>query len=112
MPFRATIQREVYTTDRSGQRIVSGYTETPIKRCLFLVTSGNRKSTAKETYEEAMAFYTTPDVDLREGDRIIDIRRKNGATVEAGPYEVHSVKQVPTLSGKVHHLSCKLKGVG
>lgn len=112
LPYRCTLQRGVATTDRSGQAKVAFPTGTLIKKCLYLETSGGKVVTAGESFEGIVAFYVEPSIDIREGDRIINISTKTGQIIEPGPYEVLSVKKVPMLtSSKVHHQSCKLKGL-
>lgn len=110
LPFTATRRRKVEATDRSGQKIIDSYTDLLIKRCLFLETSGNKKAVGKEQFEAVVAFYVDPLTDIEPGDLITDIKDKKGSIVEAGPLEVMSAKRVPGLSGKVHHISCKLSG--
>jgi hypothetical protein len=112
LKYRATITRKVTTTDRSGQEIISNYaTLEDNVRCLFLATSGNKNVVAKEQFSTAIAFYLEPGSALEEGDRIINIRTVGGVIIEPGPFEAVSVKRVPNhLTGKVHHISCKLQG--
>jgi hypothetical protein len=58
-----------------------------------------------------VAFYLSPNSGIEEGDRVVNIRTVGGTVVEPGPFEVVSVKRVPNhLSGKLHHISCKLVG--
>lgn len=112
LKYRATIQRKVTATDRSGQEIITNYAtlEDNVK-CLFLATSGNKNVVAKEQFSTAIAFYIEAGSGVEEGDRIVNIRTVGGAVIEPGPFEAVSVKRVPNhLSGKVHHISCKLQG--
>lgn len=108
LPYTATIERESRTRDRSGQPIITWNTVGTTK-CLFLATSGTRRTVVREEFEAAVAFYVEAGADLQEGDRIVNITGKDGV-IEPGPFIAHSVKKVPNLSGRVHHISCKLVG--
>lgn len=111
LPYRANIQEKIIEKDRSGQERVVGWTTIEVTRCLYLATSGNKKSSQKEDFEATIAFYTKPGSLIDEGHRVTDIVDKNGNIVEAGPFEVRSVKNVPGLSGHIHHISAKIIGV-
>ena len=109
-PFRATIRRGTSTTDRFGQD-TSEYTDVVLsQKCLYNTVSGNKKLNIGEAYQAVIEFYTPATCPIDEGDIIVNIRDKWGKVIEAGPYEAVSVKQVPSLSGRVHHKSCKLVG--
>lgn len=111
MKFRSTIQRKTSVFDRSGQEVVEWKDFETNKKCLFLATSGNKNTVAKEQFGAVVAFYMEPNSGIEEGDRVINIRTVTGAVVEPGPFEVISVKRVPNhLSGHLHHISCKLSG--
>lgn len=113
LPYRTTIKRPVTTSQRSGQAKVTSYTTVESSvRCLFLVTSGNKRTAVREDFEAVMAFYVEPSVDIQEGDLVENILDRDGSVIEAGPFEVLSVKKVGGFKGKVHHQSCKLKGLG
>ncbi len=111
LAFKATITRQVTETNRSGQVVVTGYSEVETIKCLFLTTSGNKRTAMREDFEEVLVFYAEATADIDEGDRIIDIKNRSGVVVEEGPFEVLSVKKVANLSGSIHHLTCKLKGL-
>lgn len=109
--FRCTVQRASTNTTRSGQKEKTYANVITDLKCLYLSTSGNRQTGPQEGHQSVMAFYTLPGTDLREGDLILDITDKSGNIVEAGPFYAESVKKVPSaITGKVHHISCKLKG--
>ena len=112
LPYKATIERGVETVQRSGQRKIDSYSviNSSVK-CLFLSTSGTKRTAVREEFEAVMAFYLEPNADIEEGDIITNIRDKYGSVVEAGRFEVLSVKKVPGLNGVIHHKSCKLKGL-
>jgi hypothetical protein len=101
----------VTSSDRSGQAKVTSYNDIAVRKCLFLSTSGGKKAIAGEVFDTIFAFYADPTVDIDEGDKIVNIKDKSGHVVEEGPFEIISVKRVPGLNGRVHHLSCKLKGL-
>lgn len=109
LPYTCTIERESRERDRSGQPIIT-WKPVGTAKCLFLATSGARRTVVREEFEASVAFYVEADVDLQEGDRISNISGKDGV-IEKGPFLAHSVKKVPNLSGRVHHQSCKLVGV-
>jgi hypothetical protein len=112
MPNRATIQKRVASKDKSGQPIESYVTHKANQKCLFLITSGNKRMLAVEGFQGVGAFYLPPNAEVSEGDRVINIRNKKGEVVEKGPFEVESVKIVTGLfSGGKHHKSCKIKGI-
>lgn len=112
LPYRATIERGVETVARSGQRKIESYTtvETNVK-CLYLATSGSKRTAVREDFETVLAFYLEPTANIEEGDIVTNIKDKTGTVIEAGRFEVLAVKKVPGLGGKVHHLSCKLRGL-
>lgn len=69
---------------------------------------GNKVTSAREDYDQTAALYCESTVDIREGDRISNI---NGmAAFESGPFEVLKVTKVTDFSGRIHHLSCKVRG--
>lgn len=111
MAYKATITRKVLDTDRAGQVIVTGYSTVSTIKCLFMTTSGNKRTAMREDYEEVIVFYLEPTADIDEGDRVINITNKLGTVVEAGPFEVLSVKKMPGLNGRIHHITCKLRGL-
>jgi hypothetical protein len=110
LKFRATVQRRSATEDDWGQNTYTYSTlETP--KCLFLATSGNKNSVAREQFSTAVAFYVEPTSQIEEGDRVVDIKDALGNIVEPGPFEVVSAKRTGNhLTGKLHHISCKLIG--
>lgn len=110
LAYRAVRKRKIESTERSGQKVTTSYDDLRIKKCLYLETSGNKKTVGKEQFEATVAFYVPPGTDIKPGDLITDIKTKRGVVVEAGPLEVMSAKQVPGLTGKIHHISCKLSG--
>lgn len=91
--------------------MTASFSDIAIPKCLFLETSGNKKTVGKEQFESVMAFYVEPGTDIQPGDLIVNITTKSGSVIEAGPLEVVSAKNTPGLSGKIHHISCKLVGV-
>jgi hypothetical protein len=112
LPFRATIKRPIVVPQRSGQPKVAAHsTVEPAVKCMFLVTSGNKRTAMREDFEAVMAFYLEPSVDIQEGDIVENILDRNGSVIEPGPFEVLSVKKVGGFKGKVHHKSCKLRGL-
>lgn len=114
--YICTIQAEgeaVNDPSGSGQKISAGWVPQSNPRCLYLTTSGGSKTTAgQEAYEAIVVLYLDPGVPIEEGNRVVDIRTRTGEVIEAGPFEVHSVKRTPGLAGTVHHLTVKLRGVG
>jgi hypothetical protein len=113
LKFRATIRRNTTSRDASGQVIVDGYDEVEAAvPCLFLTTSGNKKNNIVEDFEANNSLYVQAGVDVHEGDIVVNIRTVGGSIIEAGPFQVRSAKEVPNhLTGKIHHISCKLVGV-
>lgn len=112
LPFTTTIERGVVVIQPSGQSYVDSFTVVSTgTKCLFLTTSGNKRTVMREDFEAVMAFYLEPTADVEEGDIVTNIKDKKGTVVEAGRFEVLSVKKVAGLSGSIHHLSLKLKGL-
>ena len=111
LKFRATILRSQRTRDEAGQVVNSWATVATDVKCLFLEMSGNKVVGPQEGYNGVFAFYVEPSTDIDEGDRVVDILSIDGSVIEAGPLKVESVKKVGShISGRVHHISCKLKG--
>jgi hypothetical protein len=110
LPNTSTIKRGTETSDRSGQKFLS-YVVVDTVKCLFYAPSGTRVINDIDEYKQSANFYVEPIVDIREGDIITDILDGPGNVIEAGPYMVDSVKKVMSFGGKVHHISCKIKGV-
>lgn len=111
LKFKATIQRRTSTTDSWGQEINTWATVATDIKCLFLATSGNKNTVAREQFSTVVAFYVDPGADFEEGDRVLDIKNVAGQIIEPGPFEAVSVKRVGShISGKVHHISAKLVG--
>jgi hypothetical protein len=80
-------------------------------KCLWLEVSGNRVHGPREGHQGVVSFYVDPDVDIREGDLVVDISGSDGIVIEAGPFYAESVKKIGSpISGRVHHQSVKLKG--
>lgn len=77
-------------------------------KCLFYGYMGGKITAAREDYDQTGALYCEGNADIREGDRITNIRGKS--LVEPGPFEVLKVTRVTNFSGGVHHLSCKIRG--
>lgn len=108
--YLCTIQsKQTGDTDRSGQEVYT-YTDKSSPKCLYLTTSGGSKSGIREEFQAVVVLYLEAAVDIQEGDRVINIRTKSGQVIEPGPYEVENVKRTPGLSGRLHHLTVKLKG--
>jgi len=111
LPLRCSIQRSTSTIDRSGQEVqVVSTIKTGVK-CVFLETSGNRVNAPQEGHQGVLALYLEPTVDITEGDFVINILDKTGTVIEAGPFYAESVKKIASpVTGRVHHLSLKLRG--
>lgn len=112
LPHRADITHRVETPikSRSGQvSLATEYetTSTTIK-CLFYGYMGGKTTSAREDYDQTGAFYCEGNVDIREGDRVTNI--KGTDDFETGPFEVLKVTRVTNFSGGLHHLSCKIRG--
>lgn len=111
LPNRATIKRGTETSDRSGQKFLTYATVVADGKCLFYAPSGTRHTKDIDEYKQSANFYIEPTVDIREGDIVVDVKDGLGNIIEEGPYMVDSVRKVMTLVSKVHHISCKIKGV-
>jgi hypothetical protein len=112
MNWKCDIEAPVKTRDAYGQDTVTSYSTIKAgAKCLYLDVSGNKKAIVGEVFETVMAFYVDRTVPVEEGYIIRNIRNRRGIVVRPGPFEVESAKPVPGLSGSVHHISCKLKGI-
>lgn len=108
--FTCTVERAAETEERSGQRTKAFASHLTGVKCLFLETAGNKVQGPQEGHRGVFAFYTHPNIDINEGDHIINITDKKGNIIEAGPLYVESAKRVPSISGAWHHTSYKLTG--
>lgn len=115
LKFRCDIKRRHVSEDERSrqQNIVVWEDFSKDTKCLFIETSGSRDASAPmDRYSGVLGFYVEPATDVHEGDRIVDIRTKDGTVIEPGPFLVLSVKKVVNhLSGQHHHTSCKLQGL-
>lgn len=78
-------------------------------KCLFYGMVGGKRGGARQEFDQTIAFYCEPSVNINEGDIIMNVTGAEGA-YEEGPFEVLRVTKVTSFSGKPHHLSCKLRG--
>ncbi len=112
LPHKATTQHRIQAParNRAGQVVLATEYEptTTDFRCLFYGYMGGKNAAGREDYDQTAALYCEGNVDIREGDRITNVRGKG--LVESGPFEVLKVTRVTNFSGGVHHLSCKVRG--
>lgn len=108
--YRCSIQRATESRDRGGQ-VIKNYEEVATNiKCLFLEFSGSNVKSPQDSHMGVFGFYVLPTTDIREGDIITDISGSNGIVIEEGPLYVDSAKKIADVFGKIHHISCKLKG--
>lgn len=106
------MQRSTSGVDELGQSVTTSWQTFETPKCLFLTTSGNQVVSVRNEFKGTMSFYLEAHSMIREGDRVVNIRDKDGIIIEPGPLEVISTKRVANhLSGKTHHISAKLVGV-
>jgi hypothetical protein len=112
LPHKATWKkRQAPTATRSGQKTAKYETTgTTIQKCLFFGTTGNKRGAPRQDYDQTIAFYVGPEYPIEAGDLIENVTGKDGIW-ETGPFEVISARKVTSFGGKVHHISCMLKGI-
>lgn len=111
LPQYATLLKRVdpETYDRSGQMTKPEHAATGVRfKCLFYGIVGGKTGGARQDFDQTIAFYCEPGVDISEGDLITNI--SGVESFESGPFEVLRVTKVTSFSGRVHHQSCKLRG--
>lgn len=79
-------------------------------KCLFYGMVGGKRGGARQEFDQTVAFYCEPSVVINEGDIVTNVTGPGAEAYEDGPFEVLRVTKVTSFSGKVHHLSCKLRG--
>lgn len=114
LPQRATVLKRAENNpqyDRAGQLIKPEHNTTGARiKCLFYGMVGGKRAGARQEFDQTVAFYCEPGTDIDEGDIVTDITGPGTEEFEGGTFEVLRVTKVTSFSGKVHHLSCKLRG--
>lgn len=110
LSYKCSLRRKQIAESRSGQQEAE-WVEVQTPRCLYLEVSGNKQAQSRQEFQGIYAFYAEPSCIIDEGDRVYDILNKFGEVVEPGPLEVLSVSRTPGPFGKIHHVTCKLRGV-
>lgn len=113
MPHNAKLYKAkaAPTRDRAGQVTASNSHETTpktIANCLFYGFTGGRQTSGREDFTQTVSFYCPAGTLIDEGDLIRNVRGLD--FFETGPFIVENVRYVTTFGGKVHHISCKLRG--
>lgn len=110
LPNTVEIHRDTKVVARSGQSTQT-WAKVLQPICLFYSTSGSREHEPREDFRQIAEVYFEPSVDIREGDRIYNVRDRKGVVTEAGPFLVRSIRKIFGFDGKVHHITCKVNGV-
>jgi hypothetical protein len=113
LTFRCTVERETRERDQSRQVISTFNPHIPKLKCAFYKVSGSKVSGPAEDFRGNFDLYVDLSGDIKEGDRVTNIRTKKGQIVYAGPFEITKISTTPNpFTGKLHHRSIKLEGLG
>jgi hypothetical protein len=106
------IQRYSRTRDSVGQTVDTYTIVAANVKCLYSPTTGGRFMDPQYVFNERGVIYFTPDVNIKEGDRLVNLRNSTGTLLEPGPLLVRSVQKVSNhLTGGTHHFRCELEGI-